>query len=119
VAPFTALPFITGVVLMLAVDSAWVAFADGLAQVDPSTLEVDAVYGVNLGLYGEIWADSHDVWARTPGKEMLTHIDPRQHRFLETLTSSAYTSEGDVLVIGDSLWTTASDDGVLLKVKLP
>ena len=96
----------------------WVAYADGLAQVDPSTLEVVAVYDVDLGLYGEIWADSHDVWARASGNAMLTHIDPRQHRFLETLTSSAFPSAGDVLVTGDSLWTTASDDGVLLKVNL-
>lgn len=96
----------------------WVAFADGLAQVDPRTLEVVAVYDVNLGLEGAIWADSHDVWVRAPGNEMLTHIDPRQHRFLETLTSSAYQSGGDVLVAGDSLWTTASDDGVLLQVNL-
>ena len=94
----------------------WVAFGEGLAQVDPSTLEVDAIYDVDLGLYGEIWADAHDVWARAPGKAMLTHIDPRQHRFLETLTSSTYPSEGDVpLATDNSLWTTASDDGVLLK----
>lgn len=94
----------------------WVGFADGLAQVDPRSLEVEAVYDLDLGLYGEIWADSHDVWVRAPGSEMLTHIDPRRHRFLETLTSSAYPSGGDVLIFGDTLWTTASDDGVVLKV---
>ena len=49
---------------------------------------------------------------------MLTRIDPREHRFVETLTSSAYPSGGDILVIGDDLWTTASDDGVLLKIRL-
>jgi hypothetical protein len=97
----------------------WVAFAGGLAQVDPDTLAVKAVYDVDLGLYGEIWADSENVWARAAGRGMLTHIDPRRHRFLETLTSSAYPSAGDVLVTRGSLWTTASDDGVLLKVKLP
>ena len=98
-------------------DDLWVTFADGLAQVDPVTLEVAAVYEVDLGLDGEIWADSHDVWARASGREMLTHLDPRQHRFLETLTSPTYRSAGDVLVVGDSLWTTASDDGVLLRVR--
>ena len=99
-------------------DDLWVAFAGGLAQVDPRTLEVQAVYDVDLGLYGEIWADAHDVWARAAGKDVLTHIDPRRHRFLETLTSPAYPSGGDVLVAGGSLWTTASDDGVLLRVRL-
>ncbi len=68
----------------------WVGFADGLAQVDPSTLEVEAVYDVDL--------------------------DPRRHRFLETFTSSAYRGGGDVLVTSDTLWTTSSDDGVLLQV---
>jgi len=100
-------------------DDLWVAFAGGLAQVDPDTLQVDAVYDVDLGLDGEIWADSQDVWVRAAGRDMLTHIDPRAHRFLGTLTSPAYPSAGDVLVSGHSLWTTASDDGVLLKVRLP
>jgi hypothetical protein len=97
----------------------WVAFAGGLAQVDPGTLAVEAVYDLDLGLYGEIWADAEDVWVRAEGREMLTHIDPQAHRFLETLTSPSYPSGGDVLVAGGSLWTTASDDGVLLKVRLP
>jgi hypothetical protein len=100
-------------------DDLWVAFAGGLAQVDPATLDVDAVYRANLGDAGEIWADSRDVWARAPGNAMLMHIDPQKKRFVETFTSSAYRSGGDVLVVGDDLWTTASDDGVLLKVKLP
>jgi hypothetical protein len=100
-------------------DDLWVAFAGGLAQVDPGTLEVEAVYDVDLGLYGEIWADSEDVWARAEGREMLTHIDPQAHRVLETFTSPSYPSGGDVLVTDGALWTTASDDGVLLKVRLP
>ena len=99
-------------------DDLWVAFAGGLAQIDPRTLEVQIVYDVDLGLDGEIWADAHDVWARAAGTDVLTHIDPRRHRFLETLTSTAYPSAGDVLVAGGSLWTTASDDGVLLRVRL-
>ncbi len=96
----------------------WVAFADGLAQIDPATLRVEAVYAVDLGLEGEIWADAHDVWARAPGRAMLTHIDPRRHRFVETLTSATYLSGGDVLVTDGSLWTTAPNDGVLLKVDI-
>jgi hypothetical protein len=100
-------------------DDLWVVFARGLAQIDPQSLQVIAVYNVNLGILGEIWADADDVWARAPGKAMLTHIDPRQHRFVETLTSTAYPSGGDVLVVGDDLWTTASDDGVLLTIRLP
>ncbi|MGN6578346.1 MAG: YncE family protein [Nocardioides sp.] len=100
-------------------DDLWVAFAGGLAQVDPDTLQVSAVYDVDLGLYGEIWADSRDVWVRAEGRELLTHIDPRARRFVETLTSPSYPSDGDVLVAGGALWTTASDDGVLLKVRLP
>ena len=98
-------------------DDLWVAFAGGLAQIDPDSLEVLAVYDVNLGIYGEIWADADDVWARASGKAMLTHIDPRAHRFLETLTSTAYPSGGDVLMVADDLWTTASDDGVLLRLR--
>ena len=98
-------------------DDLWVVFAGGLAQIDPDSLEVLAVYDVNLGTDGEIWADADDVWARAPGKAMLIHIDPRAHRFLETLTSTAYPSGGDVLMAADDLWTTASDDGVLLRLR--
>ena len=92
-------------------------FEGGLAQINPDTLQVIAAYDVNLGIFGEVWADPDDVWARAPGTAMLTCIDPREHRFVETLTSSAYPSGGDILVIGDDLWTTASDDGVLLKIR--
>ena len=98
-------------------DDLWVVFEGGLAQINPDTLQVIAAYDVNLGIFGEVWADPDDVWARAPGTAMLTRIDPREHRFVETLTSSAYPSGGDILVIGDDLWTTASDDGVLLKIR--
>ena len=47
-------------------DDLWVVFEGGLAQINPDTLQVIAAYDVNLGIFGEVWADPDDVWARAP-----------------------------------------------------
>jgi outer membrane protein assembly factor BamB len=99
-------------------DDLWVGFSGGLAQIDTDTMTVTAVYPVTPGLFGSIWVEGQDVWVRVPGSAVLTHIDGRRHRIVEVLTSHAYPSGGDVLVFDGSLWTTAADDGVLLKLDL-
>jgi hypothetical protein len=97
----------------------WVGFAGGLAQLDATDLSVQAVYDVPVDLFSSVWVDDDGVWVRSPGRELLTHIDPSRQAVDLVLTSPAYPSGGDVAITGGSLWTTASDDGVLLKIQLP
>jgi hypothetical protein len=97
----------------------WVGFAGGLAQLDAADLSVQAVYYVPVDLLSSVWVDDDGVWVRSPGRELLTHIDPDQQAVDLVLTSPAYPSGGDVAIAGGSIWTTASDDGVLLKIRLP
>ena len=61
----------------------WVGFQGGLAQIDPLSLEVLALYDVHGAALGAVTEAGGSVWVRTPGSPALTRIDPtsgRPHR---------------------------------------
>ncbi len=98
-------------------DDLWVGFDGGVAQVSPDDLTVKAVYDALTGLDGTIFVTTNAVWVRAGGKQMLTQIDPSSQTFVETIAAGKYKASGDLLVKGDSIWTTASDDSVLMQVQ--
>lgn len=94
----------------------WVTFDEGLAQVDPQTLDVLAVYDIHPGLAGGVRASEDAVWIRSEVEPFLTHIDPASGEVLEVITAPALRSGGDVVAMGDSLWATAYDDKVVVRL---
>lgn len=98
-------------------EDVWIGFEGGVAQVDPATLEVSAVYGVYPRLGGSIFATPDAVWVREEDGHFLTRIDPAEQRIVETIEAPELPSGGDVLVIDDSVWATAYDDEALVELR--
>lgn len=98
-------------------DHLWVAFEGGVAQIEPETLEVLAVYDVHPRYGGAIFASSDAVWVREEGGRFLTRIDPERQRIAETINAAALPSGGDVVQIEDSVWATAYDDATLVELQ--
>jgi streptogramin lyase len=90
----------------------------GLAQIDPETFEVEALYDTYLGVAGRVFASAEDVWVRedTP-KPFLTHIDPVAHEVIEVIETPELKTTGDVVMIGDSVWVAAVDDEALVQLR--
>lgn len=94
----------------------FVGFRTGTAQLDPETLEVLAVYEAAPGLLGSLWADRGDLWIRQDDGPYLTRIDPATLTVVETIETDEIASGGDVLAAFDSIWTTAFDANVLIRL---
>ncbi len=101
--------------------SVWVGFEGGVAQVDPDSLEVEAVYEVYPRIGGSLFATPDAVWVReeagSSDEHFLTLIDPEAQRIVETIEAPDLQSGGDVVVIGDSVWATAYDDQALVELR--
>ena len=95
----------------------WVAFAGGVAQADPQSLEIRALYDLQAAFGGTVYASDDEVWVRQEGGPFLTRIDPDEQRIVETIEAPDLSSGGDVLVIDESVWATAADDGVVAQLE--
>jgi DNA-binding beta-propeller fold protein YncE len=95
----------------------WVAFEGGVAEVDPKSLDVLAVYELYPRYGGAIYATPDAVWVREEGKRFLTRIDPASQRIVETISAPSLPSGGDVVQIGDSVWATAYDDATIVELE--
>ena len=94
----------------------WVGFDDGVAQVDPESLEVNAVYGLAALFGGSVHATEDEVWVREEGGHFLARIDPAAQRIAETIEAPKLPAGGDVIVIGDSVWATAYDQSTIVEL---
>ena len=97
----------------------WVGYDGGVAQVDTKALEVKAVYEGDPSVGGAIFATPNAVWFRSPGDPILTLVDPRADRIVETIKARNLPSGGDVIVTAGSVWATAADDNALVQLKAP
>ncbi len=100
-------------------DHLWVGFKGGVAQVNPESLSIDAVYDVQPGPGGGIWAGTDRVWVRCDGGPFLIGIDPDARRVVASVTADDLLSGGDVVGVGHQLWATAYDDSTLVRLRLP
>jgi len=100
-------------------DDVWVTFEGGVAQVDPKTLSIEAVYDVPAGLGGAVWPGPDRVWVRCDGGPFLVGIDPVAHRVVASVTANDLPSGGDVVGVGRQLWATAYNDGALVRLRPP
>jgi DNA-binding beta-propeller fold protein YncE len=98
-------------------DDLWVAFDGGVAQADPDSLEIDAVYEAEAAFGGTVYATDDEVWVREEGGDFLTRIDPGAQEITEVIEAPRLQSGGDVVVIGDSVWATAYDDSTMVQLK--
>jgi streptogramin lyase len=81
-------------------------------------LATTAVYPeLVVGLDGDLAVDATGaIWARQQSGFLL-HIDPNRNAVVEQVTASRSLSGGSLLITGDSIWTTASDDAALLRLR--
>ena len=116
-------PEITGEVELAGADNAsvgedvWVAFEGGIAQVDPESLEVLAVYELYARFGGSIHASEEEVWVREEDGRFLARIDPAEQRIVETIEAPQLPSGGDVVVINDSVWATAYNQSTIVQLE--
>jgi hypothetical protein len=94
----------------------WVVFARGVAQIAVPDLSVDAVYALPAGPDSEIFATEDTVWVRMSGRQMLAKIVPATQSVEEVVTTTQYLTGGDLIVVGDDIWTSASDDSVVIRL---
>ena len=94
----------------------FVGFRTGTAQLDPETLAVLAVYDAVPGLLGSLWTGGGDLWIRLDAGPYLTRIDPTTLTVIETIESREILSGGDVLEAFGSIWTTAFDNNVVIRL---
>jgi streptogramin lyase len=94
----------------------WVDTSEGVQRLD-ATLHTTAIYPrLVVGLDGDLAVDDTGaIWARQQSGFLL-RIDPNRNAIIERVAASASLSGGSLLITADSIWTTASDDAVLLRL---
>ena len=95
----------------------WVDTSEGVQRLD-TALRTTAVYPeLVVGLDGDLAVDDTGaIWARQQSGFLL-RIDPNRNAVVEQVTASRSLSGGSLLITGDSIWTTASDDAALLRLR--
>lgn len=98
-------------------DGVWVGLGNAVVRLDPEALEPVATF---TGLPGDksFFATIEAVWVRLDDG-FLYQIDPVSNQFVEQITSDQrFYNIGSVLVTTTSIWTTAGDDDLLLRISL-
>jgi hypothetical protein len=95
----------------------WVGSAGSLARVDLKTLEPVARFAdLDPGIEGTVAVDGENVWVRTP-VGFLHRIHAPSNTVAERIEPPKALSGGDVLAEAGSLWVTAFDDALLLRLR--
>ncbi len=92
----------------------WVGYDEGLARVDPESLEV--VGTTPLGVTA-LRATDDAVLVRGSGDEFLTVLDPVSGEVTSRLSAPGLASGGDVIVVDGQTWATAYDDNALVRLR--
>ena len=90
-----------------------------MAQIDPESLSVDAVYDVQLNYGGSMLVTDDSVWVRCGDGPFLIGIDPTKQRITAIVTDKNLLSGGNIVVVDGQLWTTAFDDAALVRLRPP
>jgi streptogramin lyase len=95
----------------------WVGSAGSLVRVDLERLEPVARFAnLDPGLEGDLAVDGETVWVRTPAG-FLHRIDAATNTVAERIAPAGALSGGAVLVDAGSVWTTAFDDNLVLRLR--
>ena len=93
----------------------WLSQGNAIARLDTESLEPVAIFA-NL-LNADIFATKEAVWVRLENG-FLYRIDPVSNQLVEQIETDQSLSIGSILVTSDSIWTTASDDDILIRLSL-
>lgn len=95
----------------------WVDAGDGLTRLTRE-LAVHTVYrGLGAGAGGDVAAGADSVWLRA-SDGTITRIDPASGRIVERITPEQPLSAGSLIIAFGSIWTTSSDDGTVIRLRL-
>jgi hypothetical protein len=95
----------------------WVGSTQGLVRVNANTLEPEAIFqDLDPGQAGDVAVDGDRVWVRTTDG-FLHLIDARSNTVIEQITGPPGLGGGALLIAAGSIWTTADDAGLLLRLR--
>jgi streptogramin lyase len=94
----------------------WVGYEEGLARIDVKTLRQVARFA-GLPPVTDLTVAEEDVWVRTE-TGFLHRIDATSNTVAEQVhPKDAFSSGGSVLVAAGSVWVSAYDDDILLRLR--
>lgn len=93
----------------------WLSQGNAISRLDPESLNPVAVF-TNL-FNADIFATKDTVWVRLESG-FLYRIDPVSNQLVEQIKTDQNLSIGSILVTSDSIWTTASDDDILVRLSI-
>ena len=89
----------------------------GLVRVNATTLKPEAIFQhLDPGQAGDVAVDGDHVWVRTTDG-FLHLIDARSNTIVEQITAKPGLGRGALLIAAGSVWTTADDAGLLLRLR--
>jgi hypothetical protein len=97
----------------------WVVQDNAIVRLDPQSLNPVLAF-TNLpgvGSTGDIFATEEAVWVRQESG-FLYRIDPANNELTEQIKPDQSFTGGSVLATSDSIWTTAIDDNLLIRLSL-
>ena len=100
-------------------DGVWVAYGSSIVRLDPTSLNPVVTF-TNLpamGSTGDIFVTKEAVWIRQE-TGFLYQIDPASNQIVEQMKIDQNLAGGSVLVTSDSIWATAYDDNLLVRLSL-
>ena len=93
----------------------WLSQDNAVVRLDPESLNPVATF---TKLFNpDIFATKEAVWVRLADGFMY-RIDPVNNQLIEQINSDQNLSIGSILVTPNSIWTTASDDNLLIRLSL-
>lgn len=100
----------------IAGEAVWVDSSSGVLKLDRKLHRVLAFADVQAGLGGDLVVDgSSTVWVRQEAGFLL-RIDTSVGTITERVAPAQTLSGGSLLVTPEAVWTTASDDGLLIRL---
>ena len=94
----------------------WLSQDNAVVRLDMKSLNPVATF---TSLFGDkdIFATKEAVWVRLDAG-FLYRIDPVSNQLIEQITTDQSLTMGGVLLTPDSIWTTAGDDDLLIRLSL-
>jgi hypothetical protein len=102
-----------------AANGVWVLQDSAVVRLDPESLTpvVTVTDLPRMGTMGDVFVTEEAVWMRQESG-FLYMIDPASNELIEQIKPDRSLSGGSILVTSDSIWTTANEDDLLLRLSL-
>ena len=93
----------------------WLSQDNEIVRLDPGSLNPVVTFPRLFN--ADIFATKEAVWVRLEDG-FLYRIDPVSNQLMEQIRTDQNLSMGGILVTSDSIWTTAGDDDLLIRLRL-